>query len=322
MLFSKIASMFMAILYALTSAFSFIPSAIWYGKDEYSVADSETVLLDVALISDTHSDSDYFHDRSKLLRKALCGISKTDYIPDALVIAGDVSNASDAKELAMLEWSMRTFNKVENVIPAAGNHDVRARDTYEEAKGNFCDFASFCGLEIDKTYYTTTVNGYTFIILGSESQMSLEADISDEQLQWFEAQLLEAMKTEKPVFIVCHQPIYNSNNVHYDETAEKNYGIGAQSAQVEEILRKYVPEYDYPVFFISGHLHRSYNEYSVDSTFCENLWCVCLPSVTKTEDGGLGAALEVYPDRILLRARNYITMDWLEDYQYEIPIEG
>ena len=66
MLFSKIASMFMAILYALTSAFSFIPSAIWYGKEGYSVADSETVLLDVALISDTHSDSDYFHDRSKL----------------------------------------------------------------------------------------------------------------------------------------------------------------------------------------------------------------------------------------------------------------
>ena len=322
MIFTKIASFFMAILYALTSAFSFIPSAFWYGKEEYSVADSETILLDAAFISDAHSDSDYFHDRSKLLRKVLCGISKTDYIPDALVIAGDISNASDAKEFAMLEWSMRTFNKVETVIPATGNHDVRARDTYEEARDNFCDFASFCGIETDKTYYTTSVNGYSFIILGSESQMSLESDISDEQIQWFENQLVEAMQTEKPIFIVCHQPFYNSNNVHFDPSAEKNYGIGAQSAQLEEIVRKYVPDYEYPVFFISGHLHRDYNEYSVDSSFCENLWCVNIPSITKTGEGGLGAVIEVYPDQILLRARNYITMDWLEDYQYEIPIEN
>lgn len=310
----------MVFFYTITSFFSFIPRTIWYGNKEYTVTDSESILLDVAMISDTHSDSKFFHDRSKLLRKVVCGISKTDHIPDAMIIAGDISNATDPKEYDRLERTMRNFNKVENIIPATGNHDVRASDTYEEAVQYFSDFAGFCGIETDKTYYTTTVNGYRFIVLGSEGQLSIESDISDEQVAWFEEQLIEAKKTDKPIFIVNHQAMYNSNNVIYIPDAEKNWGIGEKSDEIEAIIRKYVPSYKYPVFFISGHVHRNFNEYSVDSNFCKNLWCVSLPSVTKTEDGGLGMAMEVYSDRILLRARNYITMEWLEDYQYTIPV--
>lgn len=320
MLITRITSFFMVILYAMTSAFSFIPRSIWYGDETYSVADSESILFDAAFISDTHSSSEYFHDRSKLIRKALCGISQTDHIPDALVIAGDISNATDPKEYAMLQWSMRTFNKVETVLPAVGNHDVRAADTYEEASDYFSDFADFCGVETDKTYYSTYVNGYKFIILGSEDMLNIEAYISDAQLQWFDEQMTEAVTTNKPVFVVCHQPLYNSNNTIFDPNAEKNWGLGEQNEQITEIFRKYVPSYNYPVFYITGHLHRSYSEYSFDSDYCDNLYCVNIPSVTKTEDGGLGLAVEVYENEVLLRARNYITMEWLEDYQYSVPI--
>lgn len=322
MFITKITSFFLAIVYTITAAFSFIPRAFWYGREEYTVEDSENILLDVALISDAHSDSSYFHDRSKLLRKAMCGISKTDRMPDALVIAGDISNATDPKEYRRLEGAMRTFNRIETVIPAAGNHDVRASDTYGEAQQYFCDFAEFCGIETDKTYYSTQVNGYSFIVLGSEAQLSIEAEISDAQIEWFEEQLTEAMKTEKPIFIISHQALYNSNNVYYYPENEKNWGLGEQSDEIETIIRKYVPDYGYPVFFISGHLHRSFNEFTVDTDFCENLCCVTLPSITKTEDGGLGMAMEVYSDRVLFRARNYITMDWIENHQYTIPISA
>lgn len=312
----------MAAFFALTSFFSFIPRTFWYGNEKYTVADSESILLDVAMISDTHSDSKYVNDRSKILRKAVCGISQTDYIPDALIIAGDISNATDPNEYDRLERTMRTFNKIENIIPATGNHDVRASDTYAEAQEYFSDFAAFCGIETDKTYYSTTVNGYRFIVLGSEGQLDIEPQISDEQIEWFEAQLVEAEKTNKPIFIICHQAMYNSNNVLYNPEAEKNWGIGDKSDKIEAIVRKYVPSYGQPVFFISGHVHRSFNEYSVDSSFCNNLYCVSLPSVTKTEEGGLGMAIEIYPDRILLRARNYITMEWLEDYQYTVSVNN
>lgn len=235
-----------------------------------------------------------------------------------MIIAGDISNATDPKEYKSLERSMRTFNKIENIIPATGNHDVRASDTYDEAQKYFSDFASFCGIQTDKVYYTTTVKGYRFIVLGSENQLSIEPYISDEQVGWLEEQLIDAQKTDKPIFIVCHQAMYNSNNVYYNPDSEKNWGIGENSDKIEAVIRKYVPFYSCPVFFISGHLHHSFNKCSVDTDFCKNLYCISLPSVTKTENGGLGMALEVYPECILVKARNYLTMEWLEDYEYRI----
>lgn len=320
MIVSKITSFVFAVLFSITSIFSCIPRLIWYSNDKYSVDDSEKIVFDVALIADIHSQSPYFDERSKETRKIICGISQTDTVPDALVIAGDISNASDAKEYRMLEWSLDTFNKIPNVIPSTGNHDVRARDSYGEAIGNFCDFASFCGIETDKAYYSTLINGYMFIVLGSESQLSIEADISDEQVKWFENQLVKAEKTGKPIFIICHQAMYNSHNVIYNPQEEKNWGLGDNSDKIEAIIRKYVPNYQYPVFFISGHLHNGFNENTVDSGFCNNLYCISLPSVTKTDNGGLGMSMEVYSDRIILKARNFITMECFEEYQYIIPI--
>jgi len=321
MIFSRITSLFFAILFSITSVFSFVPRTIWYGKETYSVEDSENILLDVALIADTHSRSKYYNDFNKTIRKTLCGISQTDNIPDALVIAGDISNAASEEEYRMIEWSFDTFNKVPNIIPATGNHDIRGRDTYEESVANFIDFAEFCGIETEKPYYSTTVNGYKFIVIGSEEQLRLEAVVSDEQLTWFEEQMMDAVTTNKPFFIISHQPMYNSHEVYYVEGAEKNHGLGAQSDKIESIIRKYVPDYQYPVFFVTGHLHYSFDENTVDSEFIKNLYSISLPSSTKTEDGGLGMAVEVYSDRILLRARNYITMEWLEDYQYTVELK-
>lgn len=318
MFFSKITAFIMSVLMSFTSFFSFLPTYFWFGDKTYTIEDSESILLDVALISDVHSSSEYFHERSRMMRKVLCGISQADHIPDAIVISGDVSNASDPKEFGMLQWSMNTYNKVENVIPSAGNHDVRACDTYEEALGYFTDFVSFCGIETEKAYYSVQVKGYSFIVLGSEDKLTLESEISDEQLTWFDNELSKATESNKPVFIVCHQPLYNSNNVVYNPDAEKNYGIGTASSHIEEILRKYVPTYDCPVFFINGHLHHNFDEYTFDKNFCDNLYCITLPSITKTADGGLGMSLEVYPDKVLVKARNYFTMELLEDYCYEI----
>ncbi len=317
-MFTRISAFFISVLIALTSAFSFIPRQLWFGGKTYAAADGEAILLNAALISDTHSDSSFVHERTKIMRRVFCGISQADDMPDVLVMAGDISNASDPKEYRMLEWSMQNFNKIGTVLPAAGNHDVRARDTYGEALGYFCDFLRFCGIESDTTYYATEMKGFPFIILGSDDMLSLEAEISDSQLAWFEAQLAQSMESQKPLFIVCHQPLYGSNNVTYHPEAEKNYGLGAQSGKIEAILKKYVPDYDYPVFFINGHLHRDYDEYTVDGNFCQNLYCITLPSASKTGEGGLGMAMEIYPDKILLRGRNYITAEWIN--QYEIPL--
>lgn len=322
MFITRLTAFVFSILFSVTSAFSFIPTSIWYGEETYTVEDSESILLNVALIADTHSKSKYYDEYSKTIRKTLCGISQAETIPDALVIAGDITNAASEKEYRMIEWSFDTFNKVPNVIPATGNHDIRGRDTYEESVDNFYKFTDFCGIKTDKPYYSTTVKGYRFIILGSEKQQRLEATISDEQLQWFENEMKDAITTNKPFFIIAHQPMYESHDIHYVEGAEKNHGLGAESEKVEAIIKKYVPSYQYPVFFISGHLHYDFDEKTLDSTFCKNFYSINLPSSTRTDEGGLGMAVEVYSDKVVLRARNYIEMEWLEDYQYTITINN
>lgn len=315
MFLTKLTAFIMSVVISFTSG---VMPLFWFGKKSYAPAESESVLLNVALISDTHSDSSYFHERSRILRRVFCGISRTDSLPDAVVIAGDVSNASDPKEYRMLEWSLEAFNKVENIIPAAGNHDVRACDTYEEAAGYFCDFASYCGIETDKTYYSTQLNGYYFIILGSEDKLTLEASISDEQVSWLDGELAKAVKSEKPVFVVCHQPLYGTNNVYYDPASDKNHGVGDSSDAIAAVLKKYASDYAYPVFYINGHLHHNFDQFTFDTGLCENLYCITLPSVTKTADGGLGMAVEVYSDKILLRARNYAECEWIDGYQYTV----
>lgn len=317
MVFTKIAAFFMTVIYALSAAFSFVPRSVWYGREVYSPENEEELLFSAALIADTHSDSSFFNERSKTLRRAVCGLTQTDVLPGAIVIAGDLSNATDEKEYAMLKWCLKTFGKDVPVLPAAGNHDVRAGEDYEEARRYFTDFASFSGIETDKVYYSSEPGGYPFIVLGSEGMLSLEAEISEEQLRWFESELSAAVGRGRPVFIVCHQPLYNSCGVLFDPAAEKNYGVGGQSAALEDILRRYVPECDCPVFFISGHLHREPGEFSFDDGFCDNLVCVNVPGVTKTGSGGIGMALEIYPHRVLLRGRNYITGHWLDGCVYE-----
>ncbi len=321
-MFSAVTAFFLTILYSVSAFFSFIPERIWFGADKYTAQQPDQLLFSAALIADTHSDSGFFHDRSKALRRIVCGISHAERLPDALVIAGDISNATDEKEYGMFKWCLKTFNDVPALIPAVGNHDTRASDTYEEAEKYFCDFAAAFGINTEKTYYATEVNGYPFIVLGSEGQLRLEAVLSDEQLAWFETELQKAVKGDKPVFIISHQPLYKSNNVFYDASAETNHGIGAQSDKVEAILRKYVPLCKAPVFFISGHLHWNYGVERIDTDFMENLVSVNLPSVSKNEaTTGLGMSLEVYKDKILLRGINYITQEWIEDWQYEIQVK-
>ncbi len=315
---TKIISLLFSLLFSFTSFFSFLPRSVWYGEETYTVDDSESIVFHAALTADVHSQSAFFDERSKAIRKIICGVSQTDSLPDVLVIAGDISNATDEKEYRMLKWSLSAFNQIPRILPAAGNHDVRAGASYEDARSKFCRFACFCGIETDKVYYSTSVKGYPFIVLGSESPLSIEAELSDEQLAWFEAQLVQALKTEKPVFIISHQAMYHSHGLTYKPEAEKNWGLGKQSEKVEAILRKYVPAYPYPVFFISGHLHYAFNENTVDDTFCRNLHCISLPSVSKTNSGGLGMSLEVYPDRLLLKERNFLTMEDYASYEYAV----
>ena len=182
---------------------------------------------------------------------------------------------------------------------------------------------SFRWWEFDQPYWSTTVKGYPFIVLGTEEKLNDRAYISDGQLAWLDEQLTAAEQNGKFAFIVCHQVIDHTNNVdwwwYYDGS------IGEQSDAVRDVIRSHTDN-GLTVLFISGHLHRCFCADSFEQPW-PNLYCLNVPTVQDDNvqindarpGAGEGCTIEVYDDRVLIRPRNFISGEWLAD-TYTIPL--
>ena len=193
--------------------------------------------------------------------------------------------------------------EIDNILLATGNHDVRV--VYDLRTEQIIDKTNgFLGTEIDKPYYSYDINGYTFIVMGSDSRLFEKAVISDEQLAFIDAELERATKDGKPAFVMCHQPLENTHGL---PEVWKNGGIGEQSEKVREILVKYKN-----VFFLNGHLHDGVYENSLEILDEEKgVYSVNLPAFGKENDygkflqPGLGTYFEIYDDEVVFTARDF-----------------
>jgi len=144
-----------------------------------TLRDAENVNLAVVAFADTHirptGISPYNFE---------CGLedienSGVDF--DALLIAGDLSELGDDISYELM-WDALDETEIKNILLATGNHDVRV--VYDLRTEQIIDKTnSFLGTEFDKPYYSYDINGYTFIVMGSDSQLFEKAVISDEQLE-------------------------------------------------------------------------------------------------------------------------------------------
>ncbi len=274
-----------------------------------TLKDAENVNLAVVALSDTHirptGISPYNFE---------CGLKDIDNSEinfDALLIAGDISELGDDISYELM-WDSLGETEIENILLATGNHDVRvAYDLRTEQIIDKTD--SFLGTEIDKPYYSYDINGYTFIVMGSDGRLFEKAFISDGQLAFIDAELERATKDGRPAFVVCHQPLENTHGL---PEVWKNGGIGEQSEQVREIFVKYKN-----VFFLNGHLHDGVYENSLEVLSEENgVYSVNLPAYGKENDygkflqPGLGTYFEVYDDEVIFTARDFREGKSLEGY--------
>ena len=171
------------------------------------------------------------------------------------------------------------------------------------------------GKEIDKPYYSYDVEGYTFIVLGSDRQLFEKAKISAAQLSFLDSELERGTREGKPVFVVCHQPLENTHGL---PEVWENGGIGEQSEQVKQILMKYEN-----VFFLNGHLHDGIYEKSLE-IFDEQkgVYSINLPAYGKENDygpfsqQGLGVYVENYADRVVFTVRDFFKGNNLDGYTY------
>lgn len=299
----------------------------------HSPKDKDDILLNVALISDTHLD-----DRLPLgkmnLAMGLMDMGRNRTPADAVVLSGDITNYGDEASVACM---YELFDKYCETDPsgwiiATGNHEIGHPEefTNEEARQNFIKYhKQYTGHNIENVYYSADVNGYTFIMLGDQSEDNWDScDIYDDQLNFLDTELARATADGKPAFVVCHVPVegVNGQDIIYED--------GGLDPDVTEKVTAIMEKYD-NVVFISGHVHTGINgpvlndlfgfEFSCveehDGVTYVNLPCYGIVNRYGIPWNGMGFWMEVYEEEIILRARKFNTSRWYANYEFTIELD-
>ncbi len=312
----KFASVILAIMMS-TGSFA-APST----DDPIQALNPDEVQLTFTAVGDSQVNA--FNNNRMYLDVMMQDIDNAATTQNAFVLAGDITENCLESEWAMVNEIFSKYNYGEHLVLATGNHDIRLRD-YEESLGRFT--ACFNAYEeeiIDSMSYTKEINGYTFVVMGSDKSVMEEAYISDAQLEWLDASLTEATADGKPVFVILHQPLKNSHGlpIPWGNGTNKDAGhVGDQSEAIQEILDSHKN-----VILISGHLHLGMGQYTYEK-IGENIHAVNVPAVGKGNADGeyneysIGYAVEVYEDEVIFRARDYGKGMYLQQYDVVIPVE-
>lgn len=290
----------------------------------------EDCKLNFAVISDVHMT--YEQARADMLRFGLQDMQGFESPLDLLILSGDITDHGEPEEWENVRKAFADYTPAENIILAQGNHDTwTGDDDYELSKELFYEYnKKIAGREIDKVYYSTKVNGYTFIVLGSESDHTY-ATFSEEQVAWLEAEMQKASKDGLPIFVISHWPINETHGLPEtwgdDEPMPDDGGIGDMSARVEEILKSYDN-----VFMITGHIHNGFVNDSQTDTYgyasvesdgsfhSINLSPYMYLTIRGRIANGTGFTIEVYEDTVEIRARSFNAGVWYTDYNWSFEL--
>lgn len=290
-----------------------------FAKETFAPLHEEELLLNCSVLSDVHMESYEFH-RFTTFRMGLRDIAGAKAESDALVLVGDNTMNAQWFEYLMLYTHLNAFNSSKNTLLAMGNHDVNeGENSIETAIGRHNDFYNaYTGSKNDKAYYSRVINGYHFIVLGSEGAAGTNAYISPAQLEWFEQEMVLAAQSGKPILVFLHQPVNDFEGNDWGTGG----GIGEQSQAVWDIVSS---QPEVPVLMFSGHLHNSIDY--VPPVQRGNVTLVNLPTFTGDENNsgtlrgkGYGYQVEAYADSIVLRARNFRDGVWVESIAVSIPL--
>ncbi|MGE5674825.1 MAG: metallophosphoesterase family protein [Mycobacterium leprae] len=287
--------------------------------------------LSFAVISDIHVIAGD-REAEQRLRTALLDIHRA--APDAalLVVNGDLGNGrpQDYEQLRAILAST-PHPPVRYTI---GNHEFYrafytpdgrySRESFPNGETDgtaIARFLAFAGR--DRVYGTETVAGYPFIYLGSEcSRISrLEyadsACLSHDQLSWLKARLAEAHASGRPIFVFLHQPITQT-------VAGSAFPAYMRAVQQGEELRALLQQYPEVILF-SGHTHWALSHPL--TLVRQGFTMVNSSSVRSPSDArdrqilGMseGLIVSVYPDRVLIRGREFGRGRWVPEATFSIP---
>ncbi len=310
----KILYFFLSTVITIAAMFGSAPST----DNPVEALKPEEVRLTVAAVADTQF-AIFTPDRYPNFKSAAEDLHNNNGAFDALILAGDITETGSAAEYQAVYNQLSGLDS--KYVFAVGNHDVREL-SYDTAVSRFTSFINTINGETvtDKLHYSTQINGYRFIVIGTDNYQFEKAHISDEQLAWLESEIAAA--NGQPVFVIGHQPLKKTHGLPDTWRAgvmPDDGSIGDQSDEVKAILEKYSN-----VFFITGHLHTGLGKYTYETLGNSHL--ICLPSISLSNQGGdynergTGYIIEVYDTEVVFRARNYSEGKWVPEHNLTIPL--
>ena len=265
--------------------------------------DSTNVRLSMAIIADTHLPNRESAEVN--LANTFADLANSDEKFDAFLLAGDIADYGTDNEYKRFFRVLDKQNVVKNLFVTMGNHDARlffkkntkiVREKTEEYLNKSLN---------GKIYYSYDMNGYTLIVLCTEKRILEKAHISKEQIAFLDRELARGTKDGKPVFVMCHQPFAETHGL---PEVWKTGDMGEQNDEVRAVMEKYRN-----VFFINGHLHGGIFEKIAETLNEENgVYSISIPGYRKLnnfgiQDCGVGYYCEVYDDRVIFKARKFIS---------------
>lgn len=274
-----------------------------HSKDEpITFEDSENVLLSMAAIADTHLPNRVSAEKN--LSNTFEDLANSKEKIDAFLMAGDIADYGTNNEYERFFRVLDKQDAVKNIFVTMGNHDARFffKKNSKIIIGKIKDYLN---IQTGKIYYSYDIKGYTFIVLCTEKRILEKAYISKEQIDFLDKELARGTKDGKPVFVMCHQPFAETHGL---PEVWKTGDMGEQNDEVRAVMEKYKN-----VFFINGHLHGGVFEKVAETINEENgVWSLSVPGYRKENnfgitDCGVGYYGEVYADRVIFKARNFLT---------------
>ena len=289
-------------------------------KDEpIKFTDVDNLKLAFACIADTHLiDKESATVNLDNFFKDIAGAEKK---LEAVLIAGDLAEYGKKKEYNRFFNVFDKYKDDYKLFITMGNHDVRFQ--YGRNQKIIMDKANeYLNLNNNgKSYYSYDINGYTFIVIGTEKRVLEKAHITQEQIDFLDKELERATKDNKPAFVMCHQAFAYTHGL---PEVWKTGDMGEQNDLVRAVMEKYKN-----VVFINGHLHGGLFEKTFEVLNEENgVYSISIPCYRKENnfgftDCGVGYICEVYDNKILFIPRKFIegkSVD-VEYGKYEINLK-
>lgn len=264
--------------------------------------DGDNVRVSFASIADTHLVDN--EAATVNLNNFFTDLANSKNRFDAVLMAGDIAEYGRNKEYNRFFRVFDNFKNDYKLFITMGNHDVRF--TFgKNQKIIMKKVEEYLGIKTNgKSFYSYDINGYTFIVIGTEKRVLEKAHITKEQIDFLDKELKRATKDGKPAFVMCHQAFAETHGL---PEVWKTGDMGEQNDDVRAVMEKYKN-----VFFINGHLHGGVFEKTFEVLNEENgVYSLSVPGYRKKNnfgytDCGTGYYGEVYDDKIVFTARKFV----------------